>query len=116
MTFTYDLAALADTSASGHKLAYIRWRLSDNDFRGAKEGGTAIFQDEEIEAALTRADGDVGGALVQLATTVLAKLARRPNMTADWLTVSLTDMRVHWRKVLADIRGEFGLLKVGKLY
>ena len=54
--------------------------------------------------------------MVQLATTVLANLARDPNFTADWLTMSLTDMRAHWRKVLADIRGEFGLLKVGKLY
>ena len=103
MAFTYELADLTDTTATGHALAVVRYRLGDTVEK------KAIFQDEEIQYQLAASDNAIGAALAELISGILARISRQPDMTADWLTISLRRSSDHWRLLLRDLRNEYHL-------
>lgn len=108
MAFTYSLADLGDTTATGHQLAVVRRRLGDTS------EDTAIFQDEEIQYQLSRyanggGDTEIGMALVALIHDIQAVIQREPDMRADWLSVNWRRSAEYWRNLETDIRREYGV-------
>ena len=110
MAFTYALADLGDTTASGHLLAVVRRRLGDT------EEAAAIFQDEEIQYQIARyddggaTDEGLGLALVALIHDLLAWLNRQPDFQRGLVeSINWRRSAEYWRRLEAEIRREYGI-------
>lgn len=97
MTFTYTVS---DTPTD---LTKVRYYLGDTD------SATAMFTDEEISMVLSIESDDVGAAVISLIKTAKAKLAKEPDMQADWLKIDWRRSAVQWDILLGEMKEYFGL-------
>lgn len=95
MTFTYDL------TGGFTDLTRVRFDIGDTD------ADAAIFSDEEINAIVTDT-GSWQQAVIKCLKHIIAKLSAQPEMTADWLKVSVKDAVASYRRMLADKEAEYG--------
>lgn len=102
MTFTYTFNFTIDRDR-------IRFELGDTI------STNALYQDEEIAAALTASDDEWKPAVIMLLDGIIAKLSRTPNTKADWLTVDVASM-LRAMTALRDRKvDEYGLTNDGEL-
>jgi len=95
MTFTLSLTAQND-------LTDIRMHIGDVDV------DAMIFSDEHINYVLA-VEGTVNLTVIALLKQIIARLSGQPDMTADWLSVSLGRSVEGYKKLLAEKRAEFGI-------
>lgn len=95
MTFSYDL------TGGFTDLTRVRFDLGDTDEEAA------IFSDEEINAVVLDA-GSWQQAVIKCLKHIIAKLSAQPDMTADWLKVSVKEALASYRRLLADKEDEYG--------
>lgn len=96
MTFTYA------PSPTPTDTTLIRYHISDT------VEASAIFDDETIGMVLAT-EGGVGKAVVSLINATIGKLAREPDMTADWLTISWRRSAESWKALLQEKKLLFGV-------
>lgn len=94
MTFTYTPSAPDD-------LTYVRYYTGDTD------SATAMWTDEEINMVLAL-EASVGGAVISLIKSAIARLALEPDMTADWLRVDWRRSTDSWKTLLGEMKEKFG--------
>jgi len=97
MTFTYTVS---DTPSD---LTKVRYYIGDTD------SATAMFTDEEVSMVLSIESDDVGAAVISLIETAMAKLAKEPDMQADWLKVDWRRSADNWATLLGKMKERFGL-------
>jgi len=97
MTFTYTVS---DTPSD---LTKVRYYIGDTD------SATAMFTDEEVSMVLSIESDDVGAAVISLIETAMAKLAKEPDLQADWLKVDWRRSADNWATLLGKMKERFGL-------
>jgi hypothetical protein len=75
----------------------------------------ALYQDEEIAAALTASDDSWQAAVIMLIDGVIARLSRTPKTKADWLEVDVTSMLKAYIALRDRKVDEYGLTNDGEL-
>lgn len=96
MAFTYTI------STTPTNLTKVRYHTGDTD------SATAMWQDDEINMVLA-VEGSVAAAVISLIKSAITKLAREPDMQADWLKIDWRRSADNWMALLAEKRREFGL-------
>lgn len=99
MTFTYDLSNPGDRER-------VRYHIQDTD------ADAVMFSDEEIDFVLSEEGQDVGRTVISLIQAAIGKLAREPDMTADWLRIDWRRSSDNWKQMLREKRQKFGVRSV----
>lgn len=99
-TYTFNFAIPRDR---------IRFELGDT------VSTNALYQDEEITAALTESDNEWKPTVIMLIDGIIARLSRTPNTTADWLKVDVTSMLKAYMALRDKKIDEYGLTNDGEL-
>ena len=97
MTFTFATDLSTD-------LALVRFHIGDTDSAGY------FLADETITALLT-SNGSVSGAVIACLRYIIGQLSR-PDVRADWLSVTNAEARKGYQALLVEKRQEFGLSSV----
>ncbi len=96
MAFTYTI------STTPTDLTLVRYHTGDTD------DATAMWQDDEINMVLA-VEGSVAAAVISLIKSAITKLAREPDMQADWLKIDWRRSADNWKALLNEKKEEFGL-------
>jgi len=102
VTFTYTFDFTIDRDR-------IRFEIGDT------VSTNALYQDEEIAAALIASDDSWQAAVIMLIDGIIARLSRTPNTTADWLKVDVTSMLKAYMALRDRKVDEYGLTNDGEL-
>lgn len=96
MAFTYT------PSSTPSDRTLVRYHTGDT------ESATAMWQDDEIDMVLA-VEGSVGAAVISLIKSAMTRLAREPDMQADWLKIDWRRSAESWMALLGQKKEEFGL-------
>lgn len=95
MTFTFEEALTTDRDK-------VRFYIGDTDEK------TAQYSDELIAGTITL-EGSWQQAAVSLLENIIVKIARQPDLTADWLRVNWAGSREALEKRLSDLRSRLNV-------
>lgn len=116
MTFSYDIAILADPNDPDYPRTYLRMRLGDmTQLSGTGATGRGILADEEYDQVLAEFGGDFRAALIPACDRILAALAKDVDKDGAGLRSNRAQKTQHYRDLRIVLSRELVGLAVPEL-